>query len=118
MPLPFAVTADTPLSATQLATHTGVQGGASRGFRWKIYRWVKKGVVVNGQTIKLRATRSGGKWLVKWGDYVAFEQACTRAAGVEPTAEMPTPAELRKRADRAMAEIEAMFAPKGRRKAG
>jgi len=108
MPLPFDVTADTLLSATQLAKHLNVAGGPSVNFRRSLTRWITKGVAVCGKKLTLRASRNGGRWLVRWGDYVEFRDRCTRAAGVDQP-RMQSPAEFKREAARARAEWQQML---------
>ena len=45
-----------------------------------LWRWRKKGVRVNGRTIKLACIRSGGKWLTTATAFAEFLRQQTEAA--------------------------------------
>ena len=64
------------------------------------FRWVRNGVIVNGQRIYLRAVRRGGRWFCTEAWLSEFEVACTAAArGEEPEVESrPRSAEVLDRA--------------------
>ena len=52
------------------------------------FRWARKGVVVHGRRIYLRAVRRGGRWFTTEAWLEEFERACTAAAaGEQPPAQ-------------------------------
>lgn len=98
------LTPETWLTTVQLAKVLASHGGACRAHRMTINRWCSKGVGVAGKRVKLAATRQASKWLVKWGDFLAFREACTAASGGETT-QVRTPAEMKRAGDRGVQEM-------------
>jgi len=58
----------------------------------------------------LIATSIGGRWFVKWSDWLAFQQECTRRKG-GATERMETPAEREREAKKDRAAFEKIFGP-------
>jgi hypothetical protein len=76
--------------------------------RQTVLRWVK-GITVADRKVRLRARRVGGLWSIAWADWLAFERRLTKLAGGATPASV-TPAEFRRRARQADAEIDRIFA--------
>jgi hypothetical protein len=98
------------LSLTQLACAINENGNATHGSRRAINRWCTQGVKVKGKTVTLPAIREGGRWIIRWGDFMEFRRQCTAAAGGASEECVPTPRELQRRADAAVAGMEKLFA--------
>lgn len=102
------LTPETWLTTVQLAKVLASHGGACAAHRMTINRWCSKGVGVAGSKVKLAAVRQGSKWLVRWGDFLAFRERCTQVAGGE-TESIQTPTERRRAAEAALREMNRVF---------
>lgn len=104
--------AETLLTTAQLASFLRNRGAACRSNRETITRWILRGVEVAGQRVRLQATRQGGMWVIRWGDYLAFQTALTaRAAGAGQS--VVTPTDRQRRAKQTLARAMAIFAGAG-----
>ena len=66
-----------------------------------VRRWMRSGITVNGRRVRLASLKVGGERVTS-GEWLAAFIAAQNPGGVP----VPTPAQRRQRADRAMAELE------------
>ncbi|MFO0798974.1 MAG: hypothetical protein U0804_16015 [Gemmataceae bacterium] len=80
------------------------EDGASRSRRSKIVRWFTRGLLVNGERMKLPGVKVGGQWYTSEAFLSAWIETTTAGAGgdVEPPR---SPAERRRASERADAAL-------------
>ena len=78
-----------------------------------VFRWVTKGLMVAGRTVKLEAVRVGARWLTSRGAVARFVATLTDAAApdaVAPPSEGRTREAICRAAEQAVATLESLGA--------
>ena len=76
--------------------------------RVTVNHWCARGVNVCGTKVRLAGERLGGRWLIRWGDFIAFRERCTLLASGE-VERFETPTQRRKHNERVRKEIDELF---------